>query len=100
MAKTKITFKSNSIDNLDNVIIKPDDQLRVVYGAPQTGPVYIVGTPGPPGPTGPAGGVQYFYGNTAPGAEAITGDRWFHPPSGLEFTKVQGQWIQLYRNIK
>lgn len=85
-------------DNLDNVKIKQDDQLRIVYGPPQNGPVYIVGTPGPQGPTGPAGGMQYFYSDVAPEI-AATGDRWFHPPSGLEFTRIQGQWIQLYRNV-
>ncbi len=85
-------------DGLDNVKIKQDEKLNVSFGIPSSGPVYIVGEPGPQGPTGPRG--NYFYSNTAPGVEAITGDRWFHPPSGLEFTKIQGAWIQLYRNIK
>jgi|TARA_R100000951_G_scaffold56569_1_gene47511 hypothetical protein len=85
-------------DGLDNVKIKQDEKLNVSFGVPSSGPVYIVGEPGPAGPTGPSG--NYFYSNTAPGDIAVTGDRWFHPPSGLEFTKLQGVWIQLYRNIK
>jgi len=87
-------------DNLDTVKILKDDQLRVVFGAPTDGPIYIVGEQGPQGPTGQAGGIQYFYGLSAPGAEAVTGDRWFHPGVGLEFTKIQGQWVQIYRNQK
>jgi hypothetical protein len=93
----RINFES---DNLDTVKILKDDQLRVVFGAPSDAPVYIVGEPGPPGPTGAAGGVQYFYGLSAPGSQAVTGDRWFHPGVGLEFTKIQGQWVQIYRNQK
>ena len=85
-------------DGLDNVKIKKDEQLNISFGAPTLGPVYIVGEQGPQGPAGPAG--NYFYSNTAPGDIAVTGDRWFHPPSGLEFTKLQDSWIQLYRNIK
>ena len=88
------------VDNLDKVKIIKNDHLRVVIGAPTDGPIYVVGEQGPAGPTGPAGGVQYFYGLTAPGNEAITGDRWFHPGVGLEFTKIQGQWIQIHRNVK
>lgn len=94
----KLKVNETVDDNLDNVRIKQDEKLQVSFGAPSAGPVYIVGEPGPQGPTGPRG--NYFYSNTAPGAEAVTGDRWFHPPSGLEFTKIQGAWIQLYRNIK
>jgi hypothetical protein len=81
-------------DNLDTVKILKDDQLRVVFGAPTDGPIYIVGEQGPQGPTGPAGGVNYFYGISAP-AFASTGDRWFHPTVGLEFTYLQNQWIQV-----
>lgn len=88
----------DELDDLDKVKILKDDQLRVVFGAPLQPPVYITGTQGPVGPTGAAGGVQYFYGLTAPGNEAVTGDRWFHPGVGLEFTRIQGQWVQLYRN--
>lgn len=94
----KLKVNQTVEDQLDNVKIKQDEQLRVTFGPPTSGPVYIVGSPGPQGPTGPRG--NYFYSNTAPGDEAVTGDRWFHPPSGLEFTKIQGHWIQLYRNLK
>ena len=87
-------------DNLDKVKILKHDDLRVVFGAPLQEPIYVTDIPGPQGPTGPAGGVQYFYGLTAPGSEAVTGDRWFHPGVGLEFTKIQGYWVQLYRNQK
>ena len=116
----KITFKNNSVqftpsenldsvnitrqdqlrvnqpttDNLDTVKILRDDLLRVVYGVPTKGPIYVTGQQGPTGPTGPAGGLQYFYSDIAP-ADAVTGDKWFHPPSGIEFTRVQGQWVQL-----
>ena len=93
----KVSVNKTAEDQLDNVQIQQEEQLRVTFGPPTSGPVYIVGSPGPQGPTGPRG--NYFYSNTAPGNEAITGDRWFHPPSGLEFTKLQGVWIQLYRNI-
>jgi len=85
-------------DNLDTVKILKDDQLRVVFGAPLQAPIYISGPQGPQGPTGPAGGVNYFYGNTLP-VGASTGDRWFHPNSGLEFTFIQNQWIQISKNI-
>ena len=94
----QIKVNESADDQLENVNIKQDDQLRVTFGPPASGPVYIVGSPGPPGPTGPRG--NYFYSDTAPGSEAVTGDRWFHPPSGLEFTRLQGVWIQLYRNLK
>lgn len=87
-------------DNLDKVKILKHDDLRVIFGSPLQEPIYITDIQGPQGPTGPAGGVQYFYGLTAPGNEAVTGDRWFHPGVGLEFTKIQGQWVQLYRNQK
>ena len=88
-------------DNLDKVKILRDDQLRVVHGAPVEDTVIISGPAGPQGPTGAdGGGSNYFYGMTTPGEEAITGDRWFHPGVGIEFTKIQDYWVQLYRNIK
>lgn len=102
--KVKVTEEkqinvSNEIgeDSLEKVKILKKDELRVTFGPPSPGPVYILGSEGPQGPTGPAGGgANYFYSMTAP-TDAVTGDKWFHPGTGIEFTRVQNYWVQLYR---
>tara|TARA_Y100001972_G_C7624441_1_gene313156 strand:- start:477 stop:839 length:363 start_codon:yes stop_codon:yes gene_type:complete len=84
-----------SNDNLDKVKILKQDEINVVRGSLPEAPTFITGQQGPTGPTGPTGGVNYFYSETAP-VTANTGDRWFHPRSGLEFVKIQSDWIHVF----
>lgn len=97
-----LNVQSTSQD-LDKVKVTQSDQLRVVVGAPTQG-TFVVGTEGPIGPTGATGPTvdsrvtKYYYGVARP-EDGITGDKWFQTQIGIEFTFLNGQWIQLYRNI-
>tara|TARA_Y100000004_G_C8781370_1_gene355145 strand:- start:201 stop:494 length:294 start_codon:yes stop_codon:yes gene_type:complete len=85
---------------LNKINIKNKQSIRITTESTGT-PEIQKGPDGPIGPTGPTGPdpdprlTRYYYGTNKP-SDGITGDKWFWTTGGIEFTKLQEHWIQLY----
>lgn len=89
---------------LEKVKVSKQEPIRVVLGTASEN-TFTVGVQGPQGPVGPTGPepdfrvTKYIYGETFP-TDGRTGDKWFWTTAGIEFTFINGKWIQLYPNMR
>tara|TARA_Y100001972_G_scaffold127194_1_gene183298 strand:+ start:5668 stop:6090 length:423 start_codon:yes stop_codon:yes gene_type:complete len=98
------TSISSNNPALEQVKLTKQEPIKVVLGTPSQN-TFTVGVQGPQGPIGPTGPepdfrvTKYLYGDVVP-LDGRTGDKWFWITAGIEFTFLNGNWIQLYPNMK